>query len=74
MHALTHSISVEVQHHVITGVTKALTHSLIHYYYCIYCYNMGDYCHWCYNYNDFQRLGSQMGGMGKYAQMESDLG
>ena len=71
VHSLTHSIASELGKVVITGVTKSLGHSLVHYYYCIYCYTRGDYCHFCHSYNQFQRLGRQVGGLGRYAQTES---
>ena len=56
---------------VVTGVSKALSHQLVHYYYCVYCYTQGDYCHYCHSFNQFQRLGRQVGGLGRYAQTES---
>ena len=75
LHALTHSLTNSISHHlsqaVVQGVTHSITHGLIHYYYCIYCYTMGDYCHYCQSYNKFQRLGRQVGGLGRYAQTES---
>ena len=40
-HALTRSIASELGKVVTTGVSKALGHNLVHYYYCIYCYTMG---------------------------------
>ena len=42
-----------------TGVTKALGHLLVHYYFCVYCFTTGDYCGHCSSYNQFQRVAPQ---------------
>ena len=35
MHSLTHSIASELEHTIVSGVTKAPGHLLVHYYFCV---------------------------------------
>ena len=35
---------------------RQVTHSIIHHYYCIYCYFHGEYCNYCYYYGEYQWL------------------
>ena len=69
-HALTRSIASELGKVVTTGVSKALGHNLVHYYYCIYCYKSGDFCRYCYYYNDWLRLAKQTGTGHRFGRAE----
>jgi hypothetical protein len=40
-HSITHSLSRSLPRIVATSVEKKLTHNLVNYYYCIYCYEKG---------------------------------
>jgi len=75
-HSLTHSIASELEHTIVSGVTKALGHLLVHYYFCVYCFTTGDYCGHCSSYNQFQRVapGGQSGNLGRYAQKGKPAG
>ena len=69
-------IASELEHTIVSGVTKALGHLLVHYYFCVYCFTTGDYCGHCSSYNQFQRVapGGQSGNLGRYAQKGKPAG
>merc|ERR1712046_145204 len=38
------------------ALSQSLTSSLIHYYYCTYCFYYNDYCRYCFKYESYQRI------------------
>lgn len=49
-HTLTHSISRTLPRVVASKVEKQLSHNLVNYYYCIWCYETGQFCNYCHAY------------------------
>ena len=68
-HRLTRAISDGINSAVTERVTHALGHKLIHYYYCVYCYTLGDFCHYCHAYAAFvARLGAHTSSLDRFAR------
>eukprot|EP00300_Choanocystis_sp_HF-7_P028291 c3379_g1_i1.p1 GENE.c3379_g1_i1~~c3379_g1_i1.p1 ORF type:complete len:305 (+),score=54.80 c3379_g1_i1:2-916(+) len=59
-HSLTHSLSRSLPRLVADDVEKELSHNLVNYYYCIYCYEKGEFCNYCHAYLSFRTQGVEM--------------
>ena len=50
--ATVHATALPLTH----ALSSSLTTSLIHYYYCTYCYYYHDYCRYCHGYETYHEM------------------
>jgi hypothetical protein len=64
LHALTQKVINNLAHVLVDTcalqVTEQLSHQLVNYFYCVYCYERGEFCRNCQTYNQFRALDSKV--------------